>query len=140
MGNIFIFLCIIMWGTSTFLNRLSVERVSPILLQSIVGITYMFFIPIAFKLAGVGNPITYKWSYYSVALTATATICSILANIMLYMSLKGSNTTGSSTMLISLYPIVTLFLSAIFLNEQFTPIKIFGITIMVLGAILLGWK
>lgn len=140
MANLLILLCIIMWGLSTFLNRLSVERVSPILLQAIVGVTYTFFIPIAFRLAGVGNPLTYKWSYYSVGLTATATACSILANIMLYMSLKGSNTTGASVMLISLYPIVTLFLSAVFLNEQFTPTKIVGIIIMVLGAILLGWK
>lgn len=140
MEHILIILCILMWGLSTFLNRLSVEHISPILLQSIVGITYMFFIPIAFKLANVGNPITYKWSYFSIGLTATATVCSILANIMLYMTLKGSNSTGASTMLISLYPIVTLFLSAIFLNEHFSPAKIVGVIIMVAGAILLGWK
>lgn len=129
-----------MWGISTFLNRLSVERISPILLQSIVGMAYVFFIPIALRLAGVSNPLNYKWSYYSVALTATATMLSIGANIILYMSLKGSATTGSSTMLISLYPIVTLLLSVLFLNEHFTPLKILGVIAMVLGAILLSWK
>ncbi len=129
-----------MWGTSTFLNRLSVERVSPFLLQVIVGITYTCYIPIALKLSGINNPISYKWSMYSVILTGSATICSIIANIILYMTLKGSNTTGSSTMIISLYPIVTLFLSAIFLHEQFTPIKIIGIITMIIGAVLLNLK
>ena len=129
-----------MWGISTFLNRLSVERISPILLQSIVGMAYVFFIPIALRLAGVSNPLNYKWSYYSIALTATATMLSIGANIILYMSLKGSSTTGASTMLISLYTIVTLLLSALFLNEHFTPLKIFGVVAMVFGAILLSWK
>jgi drug/metabolite transporter (DMT)-like permease len=129
-----------MWGISTFLNRLSVERISPILLQSIVGMAYMLFIPIALRLSGISNPLHYKWSYYSVALTVTATLLSIGANIILYMSLKGSSTTGASTMLISLYPLVTLILSALFLNEQFTAMKIIGIVTMVTGAILLNWK
>ena len=129
-----------MWGISTFLNRLSVERISPILLQSIVGMAYMLFIPIALRLSGISNPLDYKWSYYSVALTVTATSLSIGANIILYMSLKGSSTTGASTMLISLYPLVTLILSALFLNEQFTAMKILGIVTMVIGAILLNWK
>lgn len=140
MGTLLIILCILMWGISTFLNRLSVERISPILLQSIVGMAYMLFIPIALRLSGISNPLHYKWSYYSVALTVTATLLSIGANIILYMSLKGSSTTGASTMLISLYPLVTLILSALFLNEQFTVMKIIGIVTMVTGAILLNWK
>jgi uncharacterized membrane protein len=129
-----------MWGLSTFLNRLSVERIPAVLLQAIVGITYIMFIPIALKLCNVSNPFTYKWSFYSVCLTCLATICSILANIMLYMTLKGSNTTGASTMLISLYPVVTLILSVIFLHEQFTLPKTIGVVLMIIGAIFLGIK
>lgn len=140
MSSLLIFICILLWGLSTFLNRLSVERISPILLQSIVGMAYVLFIPIALRISGVSNPLTYKWSYYSIALTATATLLSIGANIILYMSLKGSSTTGASTMLISLYPVVTLILSALFLNEQFTVLKIFGVITMVVGAVLLSWK
>ena len=138
MGVFLIILCIIMWGTSTFLNRLSVDRISPILLQSIVGMVYLFFIPIALRLSGISNPFTYKWSYYSVALTIIATVLSIAAHIVLYGSLKGSTTTGASVMLISMYPIVTLILSVLFLHEQFTALKITGIITMVVGAILLS--
>jgi drug/metabolite transporter (DMT)-like permease len=139
MSNLLVVLCIILWGTSTFLNRLSVERISPILMQSIVGAAYVFFIPFAFKIAGI-NPFTYKWSYYSVGLTTLATILSITAHIIMYMHLKGSITTGASVMLISLYPIVTLILSYVLLDEHFTALKVAGIMFMVAGAIMLGSK
>ncbi len=138
--NIFIFLCIILWGTSTFLNRLSVERMSPFLMQMVAAVVFVIYVPICLKITNIGNPLTYKWSAYSVGLTITATIISILANIFLYQSLKGSQTTGSSTMLISLYPVVTLLLSALFLHEQFTTTKIIGVAAMVVGAILLSLK
>lgn len=138
--NIFIFLCIILWGTSTFLNRLSVERMSPFLMQMVAAVVFVIYVPICLKVTHIGNPLTYKWSAYSVCLTITATIISILANIFLYQSLKGSQTTGSSTMLISLYPVVTLLLSAFFLHEQFTITKIIGVMAMVAGAILLSLK
>jgi drug/metabolite transporter (DMT)-like permease len=138
MGNIVLFLCIVLWGISTFLNRLSVEQLSPLLLQSIVGFTYICYIPIALKLSGHVNPLHVKWSYTSVLLTLTATCLSIGANIMLYSYLKGSNHTGTSSMFISLYPVVTLLLSAVFLHEQISIIKVAGIVVMVFGAILLS--
>ena len=138
MGVFLIILCIIMWGVSTFLNRLSVERISPLLLQSIVGMVYLFFIPIALRISGISNPFNYKWCYYSVGLTVVATILSIGAHIVLYSSLKGCNTTGASVMLISMYPIITLILSVLFLNEQFTVIKVAGIITMVVGAFMLS--
>src|ERR1035437_4530874 len=115
MGNGLIFLCIILWGVSSFLNRLSVERMPPVLMQVIVGSVFICFIPIALKISDIGNPLTYKWSMYSVCLTIMSTIISITANISLYLSLKGSHHSGSSTMLIALYPVVTLILSVVFL-------------------------
>lgn len=138
MGNLVLLACIILWGTSTFLNRLSVEKVSPLLLQSIVGFTYICYIPIALKLSGHFNPLNVKWSVSSILLTLIATCLSIGANLMLYNYLKGNNHTGTSTMFISLYPIVTLLLSAIFLHEQFTATKIVGIIVMMCGAFLLS--
>lgn len=140
MNNIVIVLCIILWGVSTFLNRLSVERLPPLLMQVVVGFVFICYIPLALRLSGISNPLTYKWSAYSVALTVFATILSMSANILLYSSLKGSEHTGTSTMMASLYPVVTLFLSAIILNEQFTAFKIVGIIMMVVGAFFLGVK
>jgi drug/metabolite transporter (DMT)-like permease len=138
MSNILIFLCIIVWGCSTFLNRLSVERMSPVIMQMVTGVVFIFCIPLFIKMSGGFHNI--KWSATSIALTTCATLLSIAANILLYTSLKGSQTTGASTMLISLYPVVTLLLSAIFLSEQFTTLKILGVIAMIGGAVMLSWK
>ncbi len=136
-SNLLILVCILLWGISSFLNRLSVERMPPLLMQVIVGSVFFFYIPVALRLTGVNNPLHYKWSVYSVILTAIATLCSITANILLYTSLKGSENSGSSTMMISLYPIVTLILSVFILHEHFTPWKIAGVATMLAGAYML---
>lgn len=134
MNNILILLCILLWGISSFLNRLSVERMPPLLMQVIVGSVFFFYIPVALRLTGVNNPLNYKWSVYSVILTVFATMCSITANILLYTSIKGSNTSGSSTMMVALYPIVTFILSIFILHEQFSIMKIIGVIVMLAGA------
>lgn len=137
MSNILILLCILLWGISAFLNRLSVERMPPLLMQVIVGSVFLFYIPVALRLTGINNPLHYKWSPYSIILTACATLCSITANVLLYTSLKGSNTSGSSQMMICLYPIVTFILSIFILHEQFSVWKIFGVFVMLVGAYLM---
>lgn len=134
MNNILILLCILLWGISSFLNRLSVERMPPLLMQVIVGSVFFFYIPVALRLTGINNPLNYKWSVYSVVLTVFATMCSITANILLYTSIKGSNTSGSSTMMVALYPIVTFILSIFILHEQFSIMKIIGVIVMLAGA------
>jgi drug/metabolite transporter (DMT)-like permease len=136
-NSLLIILCIILWGVSSFLNRLSVERMPPLLMQVIVGSVFFFYIPVALRLTGVNNPLHYKWSAYSVILTVVATFCSIAANVLLYTSLKGNNHAGSSTMMISLYPIVTLILSVFILHEHITLIKFIGIIVMLAGAYML---
>jgi drug/metabolite transporter (DMT)-like permease len=137
--HLLIFLCILMWGLSTFLNRLSVERMSPFLMQVVGACVFCFFVPIMLRLGDVTNPLTYKWSAYSVALTGAAAILSITANIFCYLSLKGNAQSGSTAMLISLYPVVTMLLSVMFLHENVPLLKMLGIAAMVLGTILLSW-
>lgn len=136
-NNLLICICVLLWGVSSFLNRLSVERMPPLLMQVIVGSVFFFYIPVALRLTGVNNPLNYKWSLYSVILTVFATLCSITANILLYTSLKGSNSSGSSTMMVALYPIVTFILSIFILHEQFSMMKIIGVAVMLVGAYLM---
>lgn len=137
MNNILILLCILLWGISAFLNRLSVERMPPLLMQVIVGSVFFFYIPVALRLTGVNNPLHYKWSAYSITLTAVATLCSITANVLLYTSLKGDNQSGLSTMMISLYPVVTLILSIFILHQHFNPWQLVGVVLMLSGVYLM---
>lgn len=140
MEHILLFLCVLLWGLSTFLNRISVENLPPFMMQVVVGFVFMAYMPLAFRLQGISNPLDYKWNFQSVLLTIGATAISIVANILLYMNLKGNNNTGTSTMIVSLYPVITLILSYLFLNEQFTVTKVAGVIAMIFGAVLLCLK
>ena len=139
MNNILILLCVLLWGISAFLNRLSVEKMPPLLMQVIVGSVFLFYIPVALKLTGEGfhNPLHYKWSPYSIIMTVIATCCSIAANVLLYTSLKGDNQSGTTSMMISLYPVVTLILSVFILHQQLNIWKFVGVAVMLVGAWLL---
>lgn len=137
MNNPLIILCILLWGLSAFLNRLAVEKLPPLLMQVVVGLVFIFYIPVALKMSGVDNPFNYKWSVYSIVLTGIATLLSIASNVMLYMTVKGSNSSGSTNMMVSLYPLVTLILTVIFLHEQLSFGKIMGVLAMIGGACLL---
>jgi EamA-like transporter family. len=135
MSQLLLILCVLIWGTTTFLQRLSSDRMNPFLMQIVMSFGFMLFIPVALKMV---PPSEFKWSWYSICLTFFATILSIIANVCLYTSLKGNQNTGSSIMLVSLYPVVTLVLSAIFLHEQFSALKITGVVLMIVGAFCLS--
>lgn len=105
-------------------------------MQVIVGLGFVLYIPFAIHLSGGFHNI--KWSGYSIGLTLIATFLSICGNIILYTCLRGSNHTGSMTMLLCLYPVITLLLSIVFLHETFTLFKVIGILAMVIGTICLS--
>lgn len=134
-SHILLMICVFIWGLTTFMQKLSADKMSPMLMQIIIGFAFFCFIPVAIKLGGgVGN---LHWNWQSIALTFGAAFLSILANILMYTSLSNNKQTGSTAMLISLYPAVTLILSAIFLHEQFSTGKIIGFLTMIAGACLL---
>jgi drug/metabolite transporter (DMT)-like permease len=133
--NILLIMCVFIWGLTTFMQKLSADNMSPILMQIIIGVAFFFFVPVAIiQQGGISH---LKWNATSVVLSFVAAFLSILANILMYSALSNNKQTGSSAMLISLYPAVTLILSAIFLHEQFSPGKIMGVLAMIGGACLL---
>lgn len=135
-SSLVIALCALLWGISTFLNRIVAKTTSPFFMQVVVGIIYFLYIPIALKMVGFNN---LKNNLNNIWLVVVATVISISANVLLYAGLK-NNSSSSNIMLISLYPAVSVILSAIFLNENLSLIKIIGIIVMVIGAIMLNIK
>jgi drug/metabolite transporter (DMT)-like permease len=119
------------------MQKLASDKMSPLLMQVVVGTTFIFLIPFFIRVeGGLGH---LKWNATSIIITFVAAIFSITANIMMYTALSNNKNTGSSMMLVSLYPVVTLLLSAIFLHEQFSTGKIIGILTMIVGAFLLTY-
>lgn len=135
-GNLSLLLCVLLWGTTTFLQRLSADRMSPIVMQIIVALGFALYVPLAFKMEGGFNNI--KWSGISIIITLIATFLSILGNIIFYTVIRGSNHTGAQSMWLCLYPVITLVLSVIFLHETFTTLKVIGIIAMIAGTICLS--
>lgn len=128
-------ICALIWGLTTFMQKLSADNMSPVLMQVIIGVAFFIFVPFAIIHQGGLNNL--KWNTTSIILSFIAAFMSIGANILMYLALANNKHTGSSAMLISLYPAVTLVLSAIFLHEQFSFGKVIGILSMVAGACLL---
>lgn len=128
-------LCALIWGTTTFMQKLSADKMSPVLMQIIIGVAFFIFIPFAIRHeGGFGN---LKWNTTSVILSFIAAFMSIGANILMYSALSNNKHTGANAMMISLYPAFTLVLSAIFLHEQFSIGKVLGFLAMIGGATLL---
>jgi drug/metabolite transporter (DMT)-like permease len=136
MSKYYIILCAFIWGTTTFLNKLSADKMSPILMQVIVALCYIAYIPFAFKFSPASE---LKWCWSSAALTGIASIMAIIGNVIFYTNIRGSGA-GSSAMLLSLYPAITLILSVVFLGEKLSYLQISGIIFMIFGAFLLTFK
>jgi drug/metabolite transporter (DMT)-like permease len=135
--NLLLVLCVFIWGVTTFMQKLSADKMSPVLMQVIIGVAFLVAIPIAIKLeGGVSN---LKWNIQSIVLTFFAALMSITANVLMYTALSNNKHTGSSVMLIALYPAITLILSAFFLHEQFSIGKILGFLTMIGGACMLNF-
>jgi drug/metabolite transporter (DMT)-like permease len=134
-SSFILILCALIWGCTTFMMKLSADKMSPVLMQVIIGLAFFVFIPFAiWQQGGFHNM---KWNMTSVILSFVAALMSIGANILMYSTLSNNKHTGSTAMLISLFPSVTLVLSAIFLHEKFSAGKILGILSMIGGVVLL---
>jgi drug/metabolite transporter (DMT)-like permease len=133
--NFLLVICVFIWGTTTFMQKLSADKMSPVLMQVIIGVAFFIFVPLAiWQQGGLHN---LKWNTTSVILSFVAAFMSIGANILMYSALSNNKHTGASAMVISLYPAITLMLSAIFLHEQFSTGKMLGFLTMIAGACLL---
>lgn len=136
MSNWPILLCAFILGFITFIQRLSADRMDPIVMQIVVGLAFIVYIPLAVHMQGGLSNI--KWSMFSIAITLIATFLVIFNNIIFYSFIRSGNNTGSTTMLLCLYPVVTLLFSVIFLHETLSLSKIIGIISMIIGTIFLS--
>ena len=136
--NLLLLLCVFLWGTTTFLQRLSADHMDPVVMNIIVALGFALYVPFGIWYSGGWSKI--HWSPLSIGLTLTATVLSLLGNIFFYTVLKGSNHTGAQSMFICLYPVWTLILSALFLHETFSTNKVIGIIAMIVGTIFLSLR
>lgn len=132
-GLIVVLLC---WGLWAFLEKLAVSKIHPAQIQIINCIIGCFLIPVYYgmlKTKAIVQPINLIGVFYVVV----ASLCATIASYVFVHTLK-TNEVGTTTIISSTYPVITLLLGAIFLGEAITVPKIAGMFLVVGGIALLG--
>ena len=135
MKNVLLISTILLFGISVFFRKLSVNRIHPYQLQTLAGIIYTLFIPVwLFLISKTNNigPINSSGIIYGIICVVTNIIGAILFGTLL----KSSNDAGFIALMVSTNPIITAFLSALILDEQFGSKKILATIIMLVGFVL----
>ena len=114
MNRILIIATIIIFGFSAFFRKLAVDRVHPYHLQIISAIVYLSLAPVWHHLA----PKNMEFSGAGFGFAALTTCLHILGAVCFGLLLRGSNSTGALSVMISASPLVTTLLSVAFMGEK----------------------
>lgn len=125
---------IIFWGLWGFLSKLSTTKIG---MQTAFFSSLSLFIVITGYLLVANQFSSLKSDFSGVSIALLAGCFSGIASIIFYMIL-GKNPAGVTVAATSLYPLITLLLSMIFLKEGITFIKSVGFALAILALFLLN--
>src|SRR5258706_8441615 len=130
-----ILVTIVCYGISSFCRKLSIQSITPVLDQVIAAIVYTLAIPIYFNLLNV----QISTLQYDVKGVTYSIIASLVAQIgsLAFIYAADKQSIGSLTGMIGIYPIVTIILSIVLLGEQFSNQKLVGISLAIIGILLI---
>jgi len=123
---------VICWGLWAFFNKLAVEKIG---VQAALWNAVIILIGITLYLAFTHQLFPIKQDTTGIMFAVFAGIATTAASIIFYILLS-KNPAGFVVTITSLFPVVTLILSMIFLKETLTIQKIIGF-ILAFGAIFL---
>lgn len=123
-------IAVIAWGLWAVFNKLGSRTLDPIVSQTIACITSMLVIPfLAFASRGRTSTVTAS----AVGWIVLGQLCALTATLAFYFALK-TRGAAQSTGISSLYLVVALVLSAVFLREPMSATKILGMFLIVAGS------
>ena len=105
---------ILIFGFSAFFRKLAVDRVHPYHLQIVSAIVYVSLAPVWHSLA----PKEMDFNMSGFGFAALTTTLHILGAVCFGLLLRGSNSTGTLSVMISASPLVTTLLSVAFMDEK----------------------
>ncbi len=135
--SLYLIICIILFGVSTFFRKLALDRLHPFQLQIISGIIYMILMPLWLYLLHQKEIIEYdsRGVMYAV-------VCVFIytgATVLFSFALKETKSPGAVAALVSLSPIITISLAFFFLDEKFTVTKAIALLLALGSAILVNF-
>lgn len=133
MKNIlYISLTILFTGISVFFRKLAVDKIHPYQIQIIAGILYSLLIPVWLFFMSKNN-IQFNTNFLGNFYAILCLVSYVLGAVILGILLKTSNSTGTISVLISINPMITVLLSVLFLDEQFSLKKLLGCIVILSG-------
>ena len=132
--NLYIIVAIIGWAIWSFGAKVSATQIHPMWLQIVnYGLGFLF-IPIFYSF--IKHSSTNNISFHNCWWAIISSIFGLIAYASYTMALqKGDG--GTTTVLCSTYPAITFILSAIFLGEAITLVRMIGIETILFGCFLL---
>lgn len=135
MGYIFVVGYILLVGIATFLMKVSLKTLSPYQLNFLMGIGML--------LTGIPALLvahrSFKMSAKELPVGIAIGIMMAIGSILFVLALNKLSASVASV-LAATYVGIVIILSWIFLKESFDAIKILGITLTAIGALLLTYK
>ena len=127
---------ILIFGFSAFFRKLAVDRVHPYHLQVISAIIYVSLAPVWHHMA----PKDMELNPSGFGFAALTTCLHILGAVCFGLLLRGSNSTGALSVMISASPLVTTLLSVVFLDEKVEARHILATLLTLSGLALFNMK
>lgn len=133
----FFLISVILFGISSFLNRLAADRINPYYIHIVVSSTGLILIPLHLYLAQATKQ-DVIFNTQGVMLTFASAILSVIGSLVFMFAIRKVDNAGSLGMIVSLYPSVGLILAVIFLHEKIKLQQIFAFALMLLGALIMS--
>lgn len=131
-----VIVCIVSWGTWALCLKQGSRFMTPVMMQVISSYVYSAIAPIAFLYMRASGDLA-SWSPKGIAWVTAAVVLVTAANLSFTTAIQQAPVylvVGFT----SVYPMVTLALSAVFLGEPVTLLKLAGIVVTVIGIAMLS--
>lgn len=129
----FIFASILGSGIGSFLYKYATNSMHPIMIATFSLLTYATILPLAFLFTKVDTTISGVGIFYTII--ASLFLC--IGTLGISFALKNGEAVGKVSAITSLYPVLTLVLSCIFLGEVLTIKKVIGVGFAMVAVVIL---
>lgn len=129
--------CVLCWAIWPLVLKSASRNISPLMIQIIIAYVHSMFAPAMFLYLKASGVVA-DWNAKGMFFAAVACVLTTIASLSFSTAIQKApvHIVMSFT---AMYPAVTVLLSAIFLSESVTILKVVGIITVVVGVALLSW-
>lgn len=131
-----IMIAIIGWGVGSIFYRVAAVNISPIITSAIITAIYIILTPLAFIFFKIDTTLNAAGIWASIL----GGLCMCAGTLGYFYALRNGGEAGATTILTSLYPALTLLLSALFLHETISFKQGIGMCFAVISFLLMSIK